>query len=655
MIMPAFRTWALLASIAVCSLQGAQLASLSNEARTLRIELSLEAGRLSYSVTHRDAGGNEALVVEPSALGLTRADSDFREGLTLLKVEPAAIREDSYQLSAGKVSRVALRYAEQRVHLLNKDQQPLTITLRAQADGVAFRYGFPGGRSGELRLTDESTCFKLPSEGKVWLQPYEQIATWGPAYEMEYLNGIPIGTRTPAGAFAGWAMPALFQVKGRWVLLTEAHLDGNCFAAHLQPDCEGGLYRVRLPEENETYGVAPQHAVLQAPWESPWRVFIIGETPATIVESTMVYDLNPPSVIADTSWIKPGLVSWSWWSDMSSAGDYNRLVPWIDLASDLKWPYSTIDLGWHQMRNGNIEQLIAYAKGRKVDLILWYNSGGKHNQVPDAGPMDRLDTPEKCEKEMSWLASLGVKGVKVDFFQSDKQYVINKYLDILKAAARHRILVDFHGATIPRGWARTYPNLMTSEGVRGAEQYWDAGYAERVHTISTIYAFTRNAIGSMDFTPVVIGGAPHLQWHRTTNAFELATAVAFESGWQHICASPAALRVQPDYVLDFLTDLPAAWDETRHLAGAPGDLSVLARRKGATWYISALNGLNEERTVKVPLQFLGTASHEGLLIGDGAWQKETKKTVLTVARTDTLTLTLAGRGGAVVRLRPGAK
>ena len=313
---------------------------------------------------------------------------------------------------------------------------------------------------------------------------------------------------------------------------------------------------MRLPEEEETYGVAPQAAAITLPWTSPWRVLIIGSTLATIVESTMVTDLAPPQAFSDVSWVKPGRVSWSWWSDMTSPRDYQKVFPFVDLASRLHWEYSLLDAGWQQMANGgDAAELAEYAKARNVGLIAWYNSGGAHNKAED-GPRDLMVDPETRRAEMKRIAALGFRGIKVDFMLSDKQYVIGLYHDILRDAYANRLFVDFHGSTIPRGWQRTYPNLLSMEAVRGSEQYGDSVFQRNAATYNTIYPFTRNVIGSMDYTPMIFGDAPDRLPHLTTNPHELALSVVFESGLQHFVSTPAMIDAQPDYVKEFLTAVP---------------------------------------------------------------------------------------------------
>ena len=618
--------------------------TLTNEAGTLRFTLAVDSGKATYRIDHVDAPDKSTPVLESSPLGLTRTDADFTGDLTFVSASAPSVIDETYPMVAGKHSLIHHRAIERTFTLQNTLHRTLTVTVHATADGMAFRYGFPGQSSQLRQLTAESTGFKLPANGRVWLQPYDKVATWSPGYESRYRNGIPTGTAAPAAE--GWAFPVLCQANGRWVLITEAGLDANNYAAHLQPDATGGLYRVRLPEEPETYGVAPQAAAISLPWVSAWRTIIIGETPAAVVESDLVNNLAAANTLTDTSWIKPGRAAWSWWSDMQSPSDFKKQQTYIDLAHDLHWEYSLVDLGWHDMKNGgDVTQLAAYAKQQGVGLILWYNSGGKHNQVPDAGPQDKMDDPLVREAELTRIAAMGIKGIKVDFMQSDKQYVIALYHDIMRATARHHLLIDFHGATLPRGWSRTYPNLLTLEAVSGAEQYWDVLYAEEAQTLNTIYAFTRNVVGPMDYTPMIFADPAHQKPHKTTNAHELALSVIFESGVQHFVSSAESIRAQPAFVQDFLRIVPVAWDETRYVAGAPGELCVLARRKGHEWYLAGINGEKQAKSINVPLGFLGDGAYTLELIADGDTPQTFAHSSQAVLPGTTLTLALAARGG----------
>jgi hypothetical protein len=627
----------------------AESGSVAGGLGALRFTWTLDGGRLNYSVSDVRSDGQAADVIEASPLGLTRSDADFTGGLAFVAASEPRKIDETYAMLTGKRRVIRHQATEQAFTFNNAAGQPLVLTVQVMADSVAFRYGFPSGARGPVLVTGESTGFKLPAVGQAWMMPYDKLAEWAPSYEAEWQNRIPIGTIAPPDK-SGWAFPALFHARDRWILVTEAAMDGTCYAAHLQPEAPGGLYRIRLPEDGETYGVAPREAKIALPWQSPWRLIVIGPTPGTIMETTAVTNLSAPCEYADTSWIKPGRASWSWWSDKGSPTDYNRVVPFIDLSADFGWEYALVDGGWENMTRGSVEKLIDYAKKENVGLILWYNSGGKHNRVM-FGLRDRMDDPQVRRDEMAWLGRIGAKGIKVDFMQSDKQFMMQLYIDILRDAAARHLFVDFHGATTPRGWARTFPNLVTQEGIRGAEQYWDPNFAANAHTFHTIYTFTRNVVGSMDYTPVIFGDAPELERHQTTNGHELALSVAFESGVQHFVDSVSAYRSQPGYVQDFLKTVPVAWDETRYLAGAPGELSLLARRRGDTWYVACLNGEAVAKKIAVPLGFLGAGAFDAEFITDGEGQHKFAEKKLRVSSIDQPVIDVAARGGFTARLK----
>ena len=209
-------------------------------------------------------------------------------------------------------------------------------------------------------------------------------------------------------------------------------------------------------------------------------------------------------------------------------------------------------------------------------------------------PKYRLNKPEDREKEFAWCEKLGVAGVKIDFFSGDNQMNMDYCLDLLESAARHHLLVNFHGATIPRGWQRTWPNLMSTEGVYGAEWYNNVPtFTAKAAAHNATLPFTRNVIGPMDYTPCAFSDSQHP--HITTHAHELALTVLFESGLQHLADKPESFLAQPQEVQDFLSHLPSVWDETHLVSGYPGESVVIARRSGNTWYIAGINGTDEEK------------------------------------------------------------
>lgn len=575
----------------------------SSPSGNLHFHFIHENSRLYYLVTWTE-GEERDTVVRKSPLGLVCLEQNYAAGLSFDSVSKIKKITEAYVMRSGKQRECFTEAYELTLYLRNLSGYPFLLTARAYNDGVAFRYELPGKEeTSKHTVVSEQTGFYIPS-GKAWMIRYDAVNEWAPAYEKDYKGAMPVGSSSPDSL--GWALPALFHSGKYWMLVTEAGLDSSYCGIHLQQHAPDGLYLVRFPEENEGYGVmGSSRPISSLPFKTPWRVIVAGKTPGVMVETNLVYHLSAPCELADTSWIKPGKVSWSWWGDHESPCYESRLRKYIDLASQMKWEYSLIDAGWHAMKEGNIENVIRYAASKGVGILLWYNSGGPHNRVMNAGPRDLMHVDTIREREFERISRMGVKGVKVDFFQSDKQQMIKLYLDILKSAARYHLLVDFHGCTIPRGWSRTYPNLMTMEAVSGAEQYsWDTVFADNAQTHHTILPFTRNAIGPMDYTPVTFSHYNDKVHHKTTWAHELALTVVFESGLQHIAERAETFNHLPVYVLDFLRNVPAAWDETRFICGEPEKEIVLARRKGQVWYIAGLNGEKEGKVVKVDCSFI---------------------------------------------------
>src|SRR5690606_18010595 len=364
-----------------------------------------------------------------------------------------------------------------------------------------------------------------------------------------------------------WCYPALFNnVKDdtTWYLIHEADLDRSYAATKLDNTLTNSKYKVTLPGPEE--GVGEPLPVINLPWKSPWRVIIMGSL-AEVVESNLVYDVSRPSVLTDTDWIKPGVVSWNYWSNNHGTKDYQIVTKFADLAAEMDWPYTLLDWEWDQMANGgNLEDAIKYIHSIGVKPLMWYNSG--MFKWVTSTPVDRMKTNESRMKEFAMLNKLGVYGIKVDFFLSEKQDMINYYIDILEDAAKFKIMVYFHGCIVPRGWQRTYPHLMTYESARGAE--WYNNGPELTTTApehNNILPFTRNIVGSMDYTPVTFTNSQFT--HITSYGHELALSVVFESALQHMADRPEGYQNLPDAPKTFLKHVPSTWDETKLLDGYP--------------------------------------------------------------------------------------
>ena len=607
-----------------------------------------EGTRLYYRIDRKSP--QETAILPFSLLGITRKDQAFVEGLKPLRASGIEEIDESYELVHGKQRQCVVKANRRTLAFQNGAGARVELQFHVADNGVAFRYRFPEKGNTVHTVTSESTDFYVPGGAKAWIQPYQESSQWTPSYEEFYLNGIPAGTTSPTKA--GWCLPALFRLEGgaAWVLLAEAGVDGTYCGTRLGSAAPGGKYRVRFPDPGEGNGVGPVQPSSTLPWTTPWRVIVTGQTLDAVVQSTLVTDLCPPCAIEDTSWIKPGRAAWSWWSDHDSPRDYQKQIEFIDLAADMGWEYYLVDANWTLMDGGDVRQMARYAESKGVGLLLWYNSGGAHNFVTEK-PRGTLLHPEVRDFEFSLLKKWGIKGIKVDFFQSDKQDMMAYYLDILRDAAKHKLMINFHGCTAPRGWSRTWPNLMTMEAVKGAECYTFAKeYPENAPWHNTILPFTRNAVGPMDYTPCTFSDDkfPHI----TTNAHELALSVAFESGWLHLADRVAAYRDLPDGPKQFLKDIPVVWDETRVVGGEPGKLAVIARRSGATWYLGGINGQEQATEVALDLGFLGQGKYQLELIADGRDARSFGEKSMVVACDSPVRIAVRPFGGFVATISP---
>lgn len=604
--------------------------------------------RLYYRV-EQGPEGQRVEVLPWSPLGIVRSDETFVDGLTLKNQRKIVTIDETYTLLHGKRSQCHSVAREQTFVFENPRGAAMEVVFRVANDGVAFRYHFPGSSAEPVKIVRELSGFRLPAGGRGWLTPYQEATQWAPAYE-DFYQEVAVGDEGPRPA--GWAFPALFQVTrgNRWVLLTDAAVDGSYCACRLKQAAPEGVYQIRFPDSAEGWHQGNVEPSAKLPWTTPWRVVMVADSLAGIVESTLMTDLNPPSRIEDTSWIKPGRATWSWWSDHDSPQDYRKMTEFVDLAAEMGWEYFLVDANWDLMNNGDVRQLAEYARKKGVGLFLWYNSGGDHNIVTEK-PRGCMNVAEVRKFEFDLLKKWGVKGVKIDFFQSDKQNLMGLYHDILRDAAEKQIMINFHGCTLPRGWERTWPNLMSMEAVRGAECYtFDSSYPEKAPQLNTILPFTRNAVGPMDYTPCAFTDDKYP--HRTTNAHELALSVVFESGLLHLADRVSAYRNLPEAPKAFLRDVPVTWDETRFVGGLPGKSVVLARRKGEAWYLGAISARSEPFQVSVPLGFLGNGRFEGVLISDGQEPRSFASKSVNVTSSERLEMTLLPCGGGAIRLSP---
>ena len=523
--------------------------------------------------------------------------------------------KDDYQMLEGK-----------RLHCENEAHEYQTpigadarLVMRLYNDGIAFRYEYANLQN--QKQPEERTTYLIPEGTKRWImqwtESYEGYFPLITTYKVEPIPSFSGISKSAEGWNNRWGYPALLEpAEGVFALITEANIERRQSASSMYND--GERFRV-VPAENEL--------LLTGEWHTPWRVVIIGSL-ADVVQSTLVTDVSEPSRLDDVNWIHPGVVSWIYWANNHGSNDYQIIKQYVDMAVALKLPYVLIDAEWDEMdklasnEGKTVEDAVAYAVAKGIKPLIWYNSSvGWVNGAP--GPKYRLNKPEDREKEFAWCEKIGVAGVKIDFFSGDNQMNMDYCQDLLESAARHHLLVNFHGAPIPRGWQRTYPNLLSTEGVYGAEWYNNVPtFTDKAARHNATLPFTRNVIGPMDYTPCAFSDSQHP--HITSLAHELALTVLYESGLQHLADRPESFLAQPQEVQAFLGRLPAVWDETRYVSGYPGESAVLARRSGNTWYVAGINGTDEPQTLATDLRFIGKGKVQ-MFADDasGQWQIST--------------------------------
>lgn len=604
---PRLAVLSLLASIAT-----AHSAVISSPGGNLAIEFSLtQAGEPQYTISL----DGEPVLAE-SKLGLIRDDEDFSKGLKLTGESDVERVEDQYEILTAK--RRANTYVANRqvFHLETEKAAKMDVIFQVSDDGVAFRYAFPDTSPDVRRIEEEVTAFHFLPETRAWMQPMSEAksgwAKTNPSYEEYYQMEIPVGTASPTGA--GWVYPALFRSDSMWILVSESALSRNYCGTRLISEAGSDELRVGFPDERENFEGGSVKPKSTLPWMTPWRVIVVGDL-ATIVESTLGIDVADPPAVEIAGPIQPGRASWSWVLGGDGSVNFERQREFVDYAARMGWEYCLVDALWDtQIGDAKMKELCDYAKSKGVGIIVWENSAGDWNDTYQT-PKSKLLTHDSRIAEFKRLKKMGVAGMKIDFFGGDGQSMIAYYHDILEDAAPFGFMINFHGATLPRGLQRTYPHLMTVEAIRGQEFItFEQANADRQPSHASMLPFARNVFAPMDFTPVALEGMKNTQ-RRTTDGFELAESVLFTSGIQHFADSPEGMAAQPKPVQEFLANIPAVWDDTKFLAGFPGKYVVLARRAGKKLYVAGINGQDEPQNLSLDLAFPGLKS--GQLIKDG--------------------------------------
>lgn len=567
--------------------------------------------RIKGSIPFLEVRNEERRRVVSVRLGMNTSVGDFSRNVKVLEQPVVEFENTSYHLFTGKQRKVTVHQSRAVFTLVNASGYRMEVEVRVGRDGVAFRYRLPGKR--DIHILKDYTAYTFPDDAKGYFLPFsmqkDDSGVWYPSYEARYEVGVPI-TQSSSG-HKGWCYPALIQssVKDQtyWTLITETGVRGNYCGTHLAEGDSIGNLHIAYPEKMTAHGWEPDYPVFAN--ATPWRILVVSRELADIVQNTWTTDLVNAEMDSIPEY-KAGRATWSWLTMGDDGTTLENQKQFVDLADSLHFEYCLVDAGWDtRLGYDGLQELADYARQRNVRLWVWYNANP--NDSLHRTPSGCLDTPDKRAAEMQWLHDKGIAGIKVNFFGGESSSQIRFYEDLLRDANRYGLGVNLHGATLPRGWERMYPNLLTAEAVMGMEHDMTDPKAEKErarHIAMLVY--TRNVVAPMDFTPLVLnrrlGIPPHLGPERSTTAvFELALPVLLCSGVQHYGLIPGNLRQFPDYVFHYLESVPAVWDETRLLAGFPGQYAVMARRSGKRWFIAAINGGKSSVSVDVDLSFTG--------------------------------------------------
>jgi len=591
------------------------------------------------------------LIIKESKLGLIREDDDFSGNLSIESISGIDTIKDDYEMLQGKKNKYSYTAYKRVYHLKNANGKKMDIIFQVSNDGVAYRYYFPEKSDGIKKIVKETSSFNFNPGTKAYIQHMSEAKSgWSqvnPCYEEFYQQGIEIENLQFNNA--GWVFPALFNYGEYWMLLSETAPDRDYCGCRLQQDSISHEFFIDFPLAAEKIFEGELNPESQLPWKTPWRIVVIGKGLKTIVESTLGTDLAEPSKLKDISFVKPGQSSWSWVLLKDDSTVYDVQKRFIDYASDMNWEYCLIDATWDtRIGYDKIKELAEYAKKKNVGLTLWYNSAGDWNTTFQT-PRDKMLTHKSRVKEFNKIKTMGIKGIKVDFFGGDGQSVMKYYQDILEDAAEYELMVNCHGATLPRGWQRTYPNLVTVEAIKGFEYVtFDQFDADNEPNHSCMLPFTRNVFDPMDFTPVCFSEVPGIK-RITSNGFELALSIVFWSGIQHFAETLKGMAKVPDYVKNFLREIPNRWDDTKFVDGFPGKFVVIARKFDDTWYVAGINGENIEKTLNCELPFV-ESTKKATLITDGEDNRSFRTEKINLYPNKPLEINLKGNGGFVIKL-----
>ena len=640
--------------IVMAMLLGSSVASAENKQITspdgkLVVTVADMDGRPSYSVSY-----DNVLFLKPSPLGMIANIGDFSSGMSLEKNVSTNKIDETYELASIKQSKVRYVANEAVFSFTQQGKTIYDVIFRISNNDVAFKYKmYPQGETLSCVVKQEVTGFAFPDGTTTFLCPQSKpmggFARTSPSYETSYTADDVAGKN---GWGEGYTFPCLFRNGDNgWVLVSETGVNGGYCASRLLGH-KGGVYTIGFPQEGEANGNGTVSPGIALPGETPWRTITVGKTLAPIVETTVPFDVVKPLYPAKGEYTY-GRGSWSWIIGMDGSTNYKEQLRYIDFSAAMGYQSVLVDALWDkQIGRDKIEELAKYGKDKGVALYLWYNSNGYWNDAPQT-PRGIMDNAIARRKEMKWMQSIGIRGIKVDFFGGDKQMTMQLYEDILSDANEYGLLVIFHGCTLPRGWERMYPNFASSEAVLASENlHFSQGSCDNEAFNATLHPFIRNTVGSMDFGGSALNkyynadNAPRGSRRVTSDVYALATAVLFQSPVQHFALAPNNLTDAPSWAIDFMKEVPTTWDEVRFIDGYPGKYVILARRHGDKWYIAGVNAQKETLKLKVNLPMFSNGEKVRLFSDDKALQGGVKQ--IEIGKKQELQLAIPCNGGVLI-------
>lgn len=639
-----FYAFALLASQAL-----AQSITVTGPNTRLKVDLAVNGGIPMYSVSY-----DGKTILEKSPLGFIANTGNFSQGMSLIGQETSQINKTYTQ---DRIKRSVVNYAanELTVRLQNTNKQPVNIVFRVSNNDVAFRYEIPkSSETGSMVINEEKTGFDFPEYTTTFLTPQsDAMIGWKrtkPSYEEEYTPDAPMNTRSQYGH--GYTFPGLFRIgNDGWALVSETGVDSKFCASRLSDATPEGLYTIAYPMPEENNGNGTSAPGIALPGVTPWRTITVGNNLKPIVETTVPWDVVEPRYESEHTY-QFGRGTWSWilWQDGSI--NFDDQIRYINLAAAMGYEFFLIDNWWDKnIGHKRMEELARYAQSKNVSPIVWYSSSGYWNDI-EQSPTNIMDNPITRKREMKWLQKIGAKGIKVDFFGGDKQETMRLYEAILSDADDHGLMVIFHGCTLPRGWERMYPNYVGSEAVLASENLiFNQHFNDNEAFNACLHPFIRNAVGSMEFGGTFLnkrynrtndGGTTR----RTSDVFQLATAVLFQNPIQNFALAPNNLTDAPEVALDFMKQIPTTWDETVFIDGYPGKYAVLARRHGNRWYIAGINAQKEPLKLSLNLPMLNNGDVV-VTYTDGK-QGEPQRKELSVKTATSVPVTIQPNGGVIL-------